>query len=133
MFTNQLSDKCLADLEPMVRSDIAILRCKAACLKSQAETTDCESTRALLLAKSNCAFLESVRIEDLARSSLEHRLASNKILSRHTGVQRLCLSLLYIFRVRPVRHQIRLVNTLVGQALREVFGFVRKVLSFGGL
>ena len=133
MSSNQIDGNCLDDLDPVVRNQIAILRCKAACLKSQAEASGCESTRALLLARSNCAFLESVRIEGLARSSLEHRLASSKILSRYTGVQRQCLTLLYIFRARPVRHQIRLVNTLVCQALREAFGFVRKVLLFGGL
>jgi hypothetical protein len=123
-----LLERDLNDLDPLVQSDIRIKMYEAACLKSQAEATDCESTRVLLLAKSNLAFLASVRIEDLARSSLEHRLASNKILSRYKGVQLLCLEVLYIFRVRPVRHQIRLVNRLVRQALYETFCFVRSFL-----
>lgn len=127
-----LLERDLSDLNSTVQSDIRIKMYKAACLKSQAEATDCESTRVLLLAKSNLAFLASVRIEDLARPSLEHRLAANKILSRYKGVRLLCLELLYIFRVRPARHQIRLVNRLVRQALYKTFWFVRSFLWVGG-
>ncbi|MPY24329.1 hypothetical protein [Shewanella sp. YLB-07] len=70
MSTNQFSDKPLDDLDPLTHNRIEIKSCEAASLKLKAAATDCESTRWLLLAKSNLAFLESVRIEDLARSSL---------------------------------------------------------------
>lgn len=123
-----LLERDLSDLNSTVQSDIRIKMYEAASLEIQAANCECEETKSLLLAKSNRAFLASVRIEDLARSSLEHRLASNKILSRYKGVQLLCLELLYIFRVSRVRHQIHLMNRLVFRFLCKAFYPVRTAL-----
>ena len=125
-----LLERDLSDLNSTVQSDIRIKMYEAASLEVQAANCECKETKSLLLVKSSLAFLASVRIEDRARSSLEHRLASNKILSKYKGVQLLFLELLYIAGVSPVRYQIHLTNRLVLRLLCKAFYPVRTALLY---